>query len=201
MSALHTSAISDGTPSAEDMKDTIYKLQQRVAGYSTEAQVYQEGDDRINIEIPGVTDANKILEELGKPGSLTFQTEDGTTVLEGTDVQTAQAATSADSLGNSQNVVELSADRRRSKEVLQMLQKLTSENVLYIIYDNQVISAPTVQSAYYRRYSTDHRNGRPGRSRESGIFHPYRFSVTGTGRTSFQRCRSTAWISSHQHQY
>ena len=88
-------AISDGTPSSEDMKDTIYKLQQRVAGYSTEAQVYQEGDDRINIEIPGVSDANKILEELGKPGSLSFQTEDGTTVLEGTDVQTAQAATSA----------------------------------------------------------------------------------------------------------
>ncbi len=54
------------------MSDTIYKLQQRVDGYSTEAQVYQEGTDRINIEIPGVTDANAILEELGKPGSLYF---------------------------------------------------------------------------------------------------------------------------------
>ena len=29
-------AVSDGAPSSEDMKDTIYKLQQRVAGYSTE---------------------------------------------------------------------------------------------------------------------------------------------------------------------
>ena len=36
------------------MKDTIYKLQKRVEQYSTEASVYQEGDDRINIEIPGV---------------------------------------------------------------------------------------------------------------------------------------------------
>ena len=138
-------AISDGTPSAEDMKDTIYKLQQRVAGYSTEAQVYQEGDDRINIEIPGVTDANKILEELGKPGSLTFQTEDGTTVLEGTDVQTAQAATSADSLGNSQNVVELQLTDEGAKK----FSDATEANIgkrIYIIYDNQVISAPTVQS-------------------------------------------------------
>ncbi len=51
------------------MADTIYKLQQRVEGYSTEALVYQEGSDRINIEIPGVTDANAILEELGRlPG-------------------------------------------------------------------------------------------------------------------------------------
>ena len=64
--------VGDGNPSAEDMADTIYKLQQRVDGYSTEAQVYQEGNDRINIEIPGVTDANAILEELGKPGSLYF---------------------------------------------------------------------------------------------------------------------------------
>ena len=64
--------VGDENPSSEDMSDTIYKLQQRVQGYSTEAQVYQEGDDRINIEIPGVTDANAILEELGKPGSLYF---------------------------------------------------------------------------------------------------------------------------------
>ncbi len=64
--------VGDENPSAEDMNDTIYKLQQRVQNYSTEAQVYQEGDDRINIEIPGVSDANAILEELGKPGSLYF---------------------------------------------------------------------------------------------------------------------------------
>ena len=58
--------------SDSDMKDTVYKLQKRVEGYSTEAEVYQEGKDRINIEIPGVTDANKILDELGKPGTLSF---------------------------------------------------------------------------------------------------------------------------------
>ena len=59
-------------PSAEDMSDTQYKLQQRVQNYSSEAEVYQEGGNRINVDIPGVTDANKILEELGKPGSLQF---------------------------------------------------------------------------------------------------------------------------------
>ncbi len=59
--------VGDENPDAEDMNDTIYKLQQRVQNYSTEAQVYQEGADRINIEIPGVSDANAILEELGKP--------------------------------------------------------------------------------------------------------------------------------------
>ena len=64
--------VGEEKPSTADMNDTIYKLQKRVEGYSTEAQVYQEGDDRINIEIPGVTDANAILEDLGRPGSLYF---------------------------------------------------------------------------------------------------------------------------------
>ena len=38
--------VGDEEPSSEDMSDTIYKLQQRVQNYSTEAQVYQEGSDR-----------------------------------------------------------------------------------------------------------------------------------------------------------
>ena len=66
------------TPSAEDMKDTIYKLQKRIESdlgedtKTTEASVYQVGDNRITVEIPGVSDANAILEELGTPGKLYF---------------------------------------------------------------------------------------------------------------------------------
>ncbi len=69
--------VGDEDPSSEDMADTIYKLQRRVEGYSTEAQVYKEGNDRINIEIPGVSDANQILADLGRPGSLYFIRENG----------------------------------------------------------------------------------------------------------------------------
>lgn len=78
-----TYQVVDENPSESDMADTIYKLQKRVEQYSTEASVYQEGDNRINIEIPGVSDANTILEELGQPGSLEFVTEDGEVVLTG----------------------------------------------------------------------------------------------------------------------
>ena len=93
-------AVGDEAPSAEDMADTIYKLQKRVEGYSTEAEVYQEGSDRINIEIPGVSDANSILTELGKPGSLEFQTMDGAVVLNGEDVADARAGSMTDSMNN-----------------------------------------------------------------------------------------------------
>ena len=66
--------VGEDNPTAEDMNDTIEKLRNKAETYSTEAQVYQEGgnNDRITIEIPGVSDASSILEELGRPGSLYF---------------------------------------------------------------------------------------------------------------------------------
>ena len=139
-------AIGEGTPSSEDMADTIYKLQQRVEQYSTEAQVYQEGDDRINIEIPGVTDANKILEELGKPGSLQFTLADGSEVLTGTDVDSAEAKVSTDEMKNREYVVELIL----TSEGAQKFATATSENVgkvINIIYDGNTISSPEVKEA------------------------------------------------------
>ena len=59
-----TYQVEDEDATSEELSDTIYKLQKRVETYSTEANVYQSGDDRICVEIPGVTDANDILEEL-----------------------------------------------------------------------------------------------------------------------------------------
>ncbi|MCQ2524540.1 MAG: protein translocase subunit SecD [Lachnospiraceae bacterium] len=69
--------VGDGVPSIQDMSDTIEKLKKRVEKYSTESSVYQEGADRINIEIPGVYDANAILQELGRPGTLYFLRQNG----------------------------------------------------------------------------------------------------------------------------
>ena len=65
-----------GDVNSQDMSDTKAKLEKRVEGKSTESQVYEAGDKRITVEIPGVTDANKILDELGKPGSLYFITKE-----------------------------------------------------------------------------------------------------------------------------
>ncbi len=134
------------TPSAEEMNDTVYKLQKRVEGYSTEAQVYQQGDDRINIEIPGVTDANAILEELGKPGSLSFQDMSGNELLSGTDIKTAEAKAYKDSLNNTDYEVALTL----TDEGAEKFAEATEANIgsrIAIVYDGETISAPTVQSA------------------------------------------------------
>ncbi|MBC5658871.1 protein translocase subunit SecD [Anaerosacchariphilus sp. NSJ-68] len=135
-----------GTPSAEEMNDTIYKLQKRVEGYSTEAQVYPQGDDRINIEIPGVTDANAILEELGKPGSLSFQDMSGNELLSGTDIKTAEAKTYKDNLNNNDYEVALTL----TDEGTEKFAEATAANIgsrIAIVYDGETISAPTVQTA------------------------------------------------------
>ena len=135
----------DKNPTSEQMSDTIYKLQKRVEQYSTEATVYQEGDDRINIEIPGVTDANKILDELGKPGSLVFQDSEGNVVLEGTDVKKASAKTTQDEMNNKEYIVELIL----TKDGTDKFAKATAENLgkqIAIVYDGKTISNPVVQS-------------------------------------------------------
>ncbi len=141
-----TYQVVDENPSAEDMSDTIYKLQKRVDSYSTEASVYQVGDDRITVEIPGVQDANQILEDLGNPGSLEFQMPDGTVFMTGDMVEDAQGATATDRYGNKQYIVSL----KLTDEGAKIFGEVTSENIgknLPIVYDGETISYPQVQSA------------------------------------------------------
>ena len=141
-----TYQVVDENPSTEDMKDTIYKLQKRVDSYSTEASVYQVGDDRITVEIPGVQDANQILEDLGNPGSLEFQMPDGSVFMTGDMVADAQGATTTDRYGNKQYIVSL----KLTDEGAKIFGEVTSENIgknLPIVYDGETISYPQVQSA------------------------------------------------------
>ena len=139
--------VGEEEPSPEDMADTIYKLQKRVEVYSTEALVYQEGNNRINIEIPGVSDANTILEELGKPGSLVFMDEEGNVVITGTEIAEAQAATQPDSMGNSEFVVALTMTEDGTVKFAEATRKAApNQGIIYIIYDDEIVSAPAVQT-------------------------------------------------------
>ena len=171
-------AVGDEAPSSQDMEDTITKLKKRVENYSTEAQVYKEGSDRINIEIPGVYDANAILQELGNPGTLyfiehygndgvenysTYTTEsgwqyvlnrsikeiqeDGTIVLVGTDVRTAQAGSIKDEqMGNTEFVVQLSLTDAGSQAFYQATQRAydRGNDTIAIYYDGEFVSVPRV---------------------------------------------------------
>ncbi len=141
-----TYQVEDENPTPEQLSDTIYKLQKRIEGYSTESAVYQEGGDRITVEIPGVTDANAILDELGKPGSLEFQTPDGKTFMTGDMIADAQAVSYQNELKNTEFIVEL----RLTDEGAALFGEMTTANVgknLPIVYDEEIISNPTVEEA------------------------------------------------------
>ncbi len=144
---------TEENPSDVDMADTIYKIQKRVEGYSSESSVYQEGSNRINVDIPGVSDANAILEELGKPGSLIFTTlstdSDGNTVIgdtvcEGSDIKSAGVSQVKGTNGAADSYeVGVSFTDEGTKKFAEA----TTANVgkqIAIIYDNQIVSAPVV---------------------------------------------------------
>ncbi|MGN8886423.1 protein translocase subunit SecD [Blautia sp. HCP28S3_G10] len=164
----------ESNPSSEDMSDTVYKMQKRVEQYSTEAQAYKEGNNRITVEIPGATDADAILNDLGKPGSLCFieQTDDdgnqnfassgagyalsrsldeireaGSVVLEGTDVADAQGGAFQDSKNSSKEyAVSLTLTKEGKKKFADATEKNVGKQIA-IVYDNQILSAPKVNEA------------------------------------------------------
>lgn len=152
-------------PTETEMSDTVYKMQKRVEDVSTEAAVYQEGDNRVTIDIPGVSNAAEILEKLGRAGSLQFvlytdlkdkdgnaSPDDGEEVtfdadkvlMDGTMIQDATATTQQSETGATENIVQLKFNSKGAKKFA----KITGDHVgerLAFIYDNKLVSAPNLR--------------------------------------------------------
>lgn len=172
-----TYGIVDEDPSATDISDTIAKLEERASSYTTEYSVYQVGDDRITVEIPGVYDANAVLEELGAPGSLYFiahydsdgnanysygtdgytlnySIEDleanGSVILTGNDVKNAEAGyESTSSTGSQSPVVELTLKDEAVDTWYEATKEAYENNQdsIGVYYDGQFITVPSVSAA------------------------------------------------------
>jgi SecD/SecF fusion protein len=134
-------------PTSTEMSDTVYKLQKRVENYSTESEVRQEGTNRITVDIPGVTNANEILEALGKAGSIEFIDPDGNVVIDGSDIADAQAATTQDqTTGLNEYVVQLELNKSGRKKFAKATKKYVGQQIS-IVYDGETISSPVVNEA------------------------------------------------------
>ena len=164
-------------PTETDINDTIAKLEERAENYSTEYAVYQVGEDRITVEIPGVFDANAVLEELGSPGDLYFIVEknkdgkanysydkdseqdvkyelnyqleelmdNGSVILTGNDIKSADAAYTQDQYGGRLPIVNISL----SDSASEVFAKATTEaaktgSTIGIYYNDHFISVPIV---------------------------------------------------------
>lgn len=173
-----TYQIMTENPTQTDINDTIAKLEERAENYSTEYAVYQVGDDRITVEIPGVFDANAVLEELGSPGALYFIKEindngvanysydatseedmpyvlsysleeliaDGSVILTGDDVKSAEAGYQPDQYGNQAPMVAISfTDEAAEKFAEATTDAAASGRTIAIYYDDHFISVPMVE--------------------------------------------------------
>ncbi|MFR8033688.1 MAG: protein translocase subunit SecD [Lachnospiraceae bacterium] len=135
-------------PSEQSMEDTKDKLQDRVENYSTESQVYMEGSNRITIDIPGATDANEILKELGQPGTLIFCTDandpEGTMVMDGNDIQNAQGYMNSQATDSRDRyIVQLTLTENGRQKFAAVTEELAeTQGILYIVYDGEIVSAP-----------------------------------------------------------
>lgn len=140
-------AVYLGDTSAEDfdaqMDATVTIMRTRLTneGY-TEATITRQGDDRIRIEIPDVSDPNEILNIVGTPAHLTFVDPDGNVVVEGSQIVEAYPAYDE----NNKPVVMF----KMNDEATASFAKATTENIgktISIQLDGENISTPTVQSA------------------------------------------------------
>ncbi len=154
-------------PTETEMKDTVYKLQKRVEDVSTEASVYQEGSNRITVDIPGVNNAAEILDKLGQAGALQFilyanltdkdgkaNPKEGEEVkfdekdiqLDGSMLAQANAGTQqAEGTGATENVVNLKFNGKGTKKFATVTGEHVGEQ-LAIVYDNKLVSAPVLRS-------------------------------------------------------
>ena len=156
-----TYEIQDEKPTSDEIKATVDKLQRRVDAYSSEGEVYQEGNDRITVEIPLNTekvDAHDVLDELGQPGQLLFLDSENYTiwqqnqnngtndayeaVLTGSDIKNAQAG-----VDDSGTVKDYVVQLQFTDEAAQQLQPiLESQSISSMMEPLQVLQLYRVQS-------------------------------------------------------
>ena len=126
----------------EKMNSTVSILISRLTRQGfTEATVTRQGDDRIRVEIPNVSDPNEILRIIGTPAQLEFVDEAGNVIIEGSMVKNAGA--SQDENGRPCIAFEL------NDEGAKLFAAGTSANLgktISITLDGETISAPTVNS-------------------------------------------------------
>ncbi len=150
------------TPSNKDMEDTRNMMQKRAEVYSTESSVVIGEGGRISIDIPGVSNAEKVLQSLGKEGSLDFVAQDDMsfedeqktipkyekTICTGKDVKSAEGTIQQDEMvKNKEYVVSLKFKPNGTKKFADATAEAYPENkIIYIVYDGKILSDPRVQA-------------------------------------------------------
>ena len=142
----HVVLEAEDTPEAQVNDDAMQRvvkiMEKRVNELGlTEPIIQREGARRVIIELPGIKDPDKAIQTIGKTAMLEFKDEEGNTVLTGTDLKDAQAATNQQ---NGQNVVNLEFSDEGAKKFADLTLKNVGRTIA-ILLDGEVLTAPNVR--------------------------------------------------------
>lgn len=170
------------TPTETQLDDTVTKLKTRIENdlgknNTTEANVYKIGKKRIGVEIPGVKDANALLEQLGTPGNLYFilptgkdgsanytmgsngeyvlakgktiksLKKDGSILLNGSAIKSAEGGYSSDQTTGNQQPIVQLKLKEKGAKKFYEATKANVGSTIGIYYDGKFVSVPTVKQA------------------------------------------------------
>ena len=134
------------------MEQSKMIITQRVDGLGvSEPNITIEGNNRIRIELAGVDNPEEAIEMIGKTARLQFVDAEGNEVLTGKNVRKSEVAFHSGEL-REKPVVSLEFDKEGAEAFKEATSNLVNkasdeEKIIFIILDEQVISAPVVRSA------------------------------------------------------
>lgn len=162
-----------GKDKAALMDQTKSVLENRVNAMGiSEASVAVEGSDKIRVEMPGVSNADQAIRQIGKTAQLRFLLADGTLVMNGNEVKNAGFSTDQDHGGykitmdfTSKGTDDFAkgTERAASGTVNPVLKdsdgNLVPATSVVIMLDDKIISAPNVDQKIDSRSCEIYRPG------------------------------------------
>ncbi len=135
------SAVTD-----QDMEKLVTVMRERVDAFGVSEPIIQrEGSDRLIIQLAGVDDPDKAIEQLGRTAKLEFRGPDGTVILTGADLEEATYQYNASEPTNQQHQIALEFTSEGTKKFYEATAKYLGQ-IISIYLDDKEISSPTVNS-------------------------------------------------------
>ena len=144
---LEAQATDDEPVTAEKIESAMLTIRQRIDTLGvSEPTITKQGDNRIRVSIPSVSDQEEALDLIGKTAQLEFVGPDETVILTGKDVVDSKGVMQTDSTGIEKAVVTLKFSEEGTKLFAEATQKYIGQ-AIKIKLDDEIISSPTVNVA------------------------------------------------------
>ncbi|AWW25340.1 protein translocase subunit SecD [Acetobacterium carbinolicum] len=144
---LEAEATDDDPVTAEKIESAMLTIRQRIDTLGvSEPTITKQGDNRIRVSIPSVSDQEEALTLIGKTAQLEFVGPDETVILTGKDVVDSKGVMQTDSSGLEKAVVTLKFSDEGTKLFADATQKYIGQ-AIKIKLDDEIISSPTVNVA------------------------------------------------------